>query len=154
MWYLLTLHPVTTALVIANTVAATTNLLCLLLYVRFKRRQNTKWPRSMKELLLRTSWILLSWSFCLNETEDEKDIVHRINRESHAFLCNFGDTLHSEWAKIALENMRFPTQITSFSVFLLLSKPPGFFFFSCRSCKSKQSHWINYKMLLVLTISM
>ena len=46
----------------------------------------------------------------LNEAEDEKDIAHTINsqsfiivinREIHAFLCNFGNALHSEWAKIA-----------------------------------------------------
>ena len=47
----------------------------------------------------------------MNETEDEMDIVHAINlyviihminRDSHAFLCNFGDTLHSDRAKITL----------------------------------------------------
>ena len=38
----------------------------------------------------------------LDETEDEKYIIHTINRESHAFVCNFGDTLHSERAKNAL----------------------------------------------------
>ena len=32
----------------------------------------------------------------LNETEDEKDIIHTINRESHTFLCKFGDNLLSE----------------------------------------------------------
>ena len=39
----------------------------------------------------------------LNETKDEKDIVHAINRliGNHTFLCNFRDKLHSKRAKIA-----------------------------------------------------
>ena len=67
------------------------------------------------------------WRCPLNETEDEKDIIHTINRD--AFLYNiFGDTLRSEQAKIAqasaitshascnypqiaLESMPFPIQI-------------------------------------------
>ena len=32
----------------------------------------------------------------LNETEEDKDIIHTINRESHTFLCKFEDNLLSE----------------------------------------------------------
>ena len=38
----------------------------------------------------------------LNETED---VIHTSNRESHAFLCNFGDKLHSVRAKITLATL-------------------------------------------------
>ena len=38
--------------------------------------------------------------------------MHTINKESRAFLYNFGNTLHSEWDKSAITKLvQFPIQM-------------------------------------------
>ena len=70
----------------------------VLLFVCVATKMNEEEERATLENFVDSSILEL----LLNETEDEKDIVHTINRESHTFLCNFGDNFHSEQAKITL----------------------------------------------------
>ena len=61
-------------------------------FVRVATKMNEEEERATLENLVDSSILEL----LLNETEDEKDIIHTINRKSHAFLRNFGDKLHSK----------------------------------------------------------
>ena len=63
-------------------------------FIRIVTKMNEEEERGTLENFVYSSILEL----LLNETEDEKDIVHTINRKSHAFLCNFGGNLHSEQA--------------------------------------------------------
>ena len=68
--------------------------MCTFLPFIRKAKMNKEEERASLENFVYSSILEL----LLNETEDEKDIVHTINRKSHAFLCNFGGNLHSELA--------------------------------------------------------